>query len=348
MYLPVARGRACAPLVAMRDEDAAYALIAQQVSTATDRRDVGALVVLERKLRALPVPSVATMQLTGIGKTIASRKLREITDKAIGARFDVIMTVWKEAFRTGKLRRGRGKYQSTPVLQIWTAYLRSIDAVPSCLSSCKRVAGVLAEHGFQLWRDIPGANPVSLRQDPRLLQGDRALLTRAIDHAEAHFVEDLHSRRILPSYFGSTSRGSADATADILTAHADKSQSNLLEGTLAHWGIGSVGASTLRAGINVLTKALQHGAPLTGMLEAFVQKTLLDSAPKSLASIASALRCWHRFAAQIINIDDCETLPPRHDSHVMMFIAVFRNGGTCRNYVSAIRFGCRMLDLSMA
>ena len=90
----------------MRDEDAKYASIAQQVTVAADNNDVATFVVLERKLREHPIPSVSTLQITGIDKVLASRRLRSIKEKAIGSRFEVLLTVWKESFRITKSGAG--------------------------------------------------------------------------------------------------------------------------------------------------------------------------------------------------------------------------------------------------
>ena len=80
----------------------------------------------------------------------------------------------------------------------------------------------------------------------------------------------------------------------------------------------------------------------------FVNGALLAVAPTSLPNIASALRCWHRFVTDVLNMDATSTLPPLCDDHVILYTCIFRNSGTCKNYLSSLRFGCRVADVGFA
>ena len=61
---------------------------------------------------------------------------------------------------------------------------------------------------------------------------------------------------------------------------------------------------------------------------------------KSLASVASGLKCWHHFASGVLSHPNTGTLPPRSCRDVCLYVGIFCNSGTAANYVSYLRFGC--------
>ena len=93
----------------------------------------------------------------------------------------------------------------------------------------------------------------------------------------------------------------------------------------------------------MLALVVQDGTPIDRLTGVAVQAAMVQAAPKSLPQIASGLRCWHRFAVDVLNMPADVTLPPKHDSHVILYSSIFRNGGTCKNYISSLRFGCRVV-----
>ena len=113
-------------------------------------------------------------------------------------------------------------------------------------------------------------------------------------------------------------------------------------------GISNVGSGTPSCGVKILSMAVRRGASVEDMTDMMVHKALVDAAPKSLPRIASGLRCWHRFAVEVLNMQAEQTLPPQCDAHVILYTAVFRNGNTCKNYISSLRFGCRMANVNFA
>ena len=61
---------------------------------------------------------------------------------------------------------------------------------------------------------------------------------------------------------------------------------------------------------------------------------------KSLASVASGLKCWHHFASGVLSYPSNGTLPPRSCRDVCLYVGIFCNSGTAANYISYLRFGC--------
>ena len=130
--------------------------------------------------------------------------------------------------------------------------------------------------------------------------------------------------------------------------HIKKEGTNITNARFTELGISDVGSGTPAHGVQVLAAAIRQGTSVSTLAEAVVYKSMLDSAPRSLPRIASGLRCWHRFAIEVLNLQPLETLPPRDDSQVILYCSVFRNAGTCKNYISSLRFGCRLAKASLA
>jgi hypothetical protein len=100
--------------------------------------------------------------------------------------------------------------------------------------------------------------------------------------------------------------------------------------------------------IGALKEAKSKGADVSSILEDKVTLIKLSSARNSLTSIASGLRCWDAFAVDLLGYPIGTTLPPRSDLDVISFISIFISGGTARNYVSYIDWGCRFLGLDLS
>ena len=65
----------------------------------------------------------------------------------------------------------------------------------------------------------------------------------------------------------------------------------------------------------------------------------------SYRSVASALRCWHRFATGILSYTEEATLPPKSSEHAVLFVTIFRKAKTAENYLGSVRWACVRLGL---
>ena len=72
----------------------------------------------------------------------------------------------------------------------------------------------------------------------------------------------------------------------------------------------------------------------------------ISSQQSSLPSVSSGLRLWHSFAVEHLRYAEDQTLPPRSACDALHFLALFRNPGTARNYVSYVRWACVAFHLS--
>ena len=79
-------------------------------------------------------------------------------------------------------------------------------------------------------------------------------------------------------------------------------------------------------------------------LETIRVSTLLGSNPRTLGSVASALRCWGAFADDVLGAAG-NHLPPS-TAGIIAFSRIFRNPQTFSNYVSHIRLACQVANVS--
>ena len=111
---------------------------------------------------------------------------------------------------------------------------------------------------------------------------------------------------------------SADTVANNLNAEARTP--DVRAHLHSEWGLSNVGIGTPRDGVRQFSAAIQNGVSLVDVSSSFVNDALLAAAHKSLPNIASALLCWHRFATDVLNMDNVHlaaTLrPPCHLVHV--------------------------------
>ena len=185
----------------MRDADAHFALLAENIIRATHRRDISQLLSIARTLRSKPVPSVYTLTATRIGRAVAARKLHVIQTRNVGALFAALITIWKEAHRARKLRAGRVIHQEPDAVKLIAAFIRGVDAVAAPMDACRRVACVFVERRYETWRDIPGTNSISLRADFLLVSSDKSLLQRVIDYVDLHYTETSYARSKLQNCY---------------------------------------------------------------------------------------------------------------------------------------------------
>ena len=54
------------------------------------------------------------------------------------------------------------------------------------------------------------------------------------------------------------------------------------------------------------------------------QRLRLETQRNSLPSVASGLRAWHAFAVSVLKYEEGESLPPRSEDHVLMYVSIFR------------------------
>ena len=319
-----------------------------QLRRALAQGDNSKLLQIVGRLSSHGPPSIPTLSCTGIGKLVCSKKLHSIREKGIGARFQAVSTRWREAVRTWQRQPRRTRHDNTERREL-VGFLRNLDVVAADHSACTRVANAFLANGFMHWQDLPGANPVPLRCDSALLPSDKALLGRAIDYAEVWYAESIRARaraNLLPSAEPQSANGErlADrivgmgASGDGTTQHLAFRQS---------WGYASVGSNTPMAGVQCLASARQRGLSAVALLDNEVSVCVARAAPSSLPQIASGLRCWHKFATEVLGINADATIPPMADDQVILFTTIFRNAGTCKNYLSALRYACRVANVAM-
>ena len=82
-------------------------------------------------------------------------------------------------------------------------------------------------------------------------------------------------------------------------------------------------------------------------LHAGVASLKLQTRKGSLRSVASGLRLWHVFATTLLGYSEHASLPPKSETDVCLFVSIFRNPGTARNYVGHVKWACLYLALPL-
>ena len=91
-----------------------------------------------------------------------------------------------------------------------------------------------------------------------------------------------------------------------------------------------------------------QGMMVTAFLGQRELELKMETQRRSLPQVASALRCWHRFAVDLLSYGEEATLPPDNAADVVQYLSIFSNPGTAGNYLSALRWSCRAFGKSLA
>ena len=103
-----------------------------------------------------------------------------------------------------------------------------------------------------------------------------------------------------------------------------------------------------RAKVEAYAAARQKGVDVSALLLLKADQLRLEPLRKNIKSIASGLRMWHFFAVSVLGYSAGATLPPADPVHMVLFVTMFRHGGTAANYVNHVLAGCRALNFSVA
>lgn len=102
--------------------------------------------------------------------------------------------------------------------------------------------------------------------------------------------------------------------------------------------------STTGVGPGAALKRLRDAGPAADWAEQARVATLLGGCPRSLRSAVSGLRCWLKFAQEMLNTGG---LPPTADG-LLAWSQLFRCSATFSNYCSYLRLGCELANVSTA
>ena len=94
----------------------------------------------------------------------------------------------------------------------------------------------------------------------------------------------------------------------------------------------------------------QRGKQVDELLLCRAQQCAMSTRSGSMGSVNSALKCWIMFAKQVLDYPDGQELPPKQESDVAQYAAIFRNSGIAANYLGTLKWYCLMqsLDASWA
>jgi hypothetical protein len=220
-------------------------------------------------------------------------------------------------------------------------WVLSIDSPPVPYQMAEKIALVLALHGFKVPGHLRGLQPDDL------VELFEAKLTLAVLRRGMEKLDDSHmeGKLALGSQASSNQatlvKSSAEALASILAPEQYKQAETSIAVLEEDFGVSGLSTS-LRPfeAIEKLGLAKAAGKDVDLLLSAKAENFRDLSVQGSYASVASALRCWHRFATLFLGYSEDSTLPPREAEHVVKFLAVFRKAKTAENYIGAIKWAC--------
>jgi hypothetical protein len=229
-------------------------------------------------------------------------------------------------------------YADVLEMRIW---LLSMDSPQVPFQMAGRIALVLALHGFKVPGHLRGLLPGDLLE---LFEEKSALavLRRGMEKLENSNMEGrLALNWSTPS--GSNQTAVVKSSAEELASILAPAQYEQAEASIAalELGLGVSGSSTSLKPFDAIEKlglAKAAGKDVDLLLAAKAENFRDLSVQGSYASVASALRCWHRFATLFLGYPEASTLPPKEAEHVVKFLAIFRKAKTAENYIGAIKW----------
>ena len=208
-----------------------------------------------------------------------------------------------------------------------------------CANALARLGELLYDQGVRAWEDLDGATADMLPG----LEGEPVGVARAwawlIDQAsvEGERARSRSTKRAAPSAVARHSAGPVMRTMDGYNANQRQVRARGLPG-----GIGAAAIKPRRA-TALLADADAAGLDAARFAESARVEAMLMSAPKSLASQASALRCWAAFADGVLGCGG-RHLPPTVEG-LVAWSKIFCNRGTYCNYITAVRKACLIAGL---
>jgi len=285
------------------------------------------------------VPSPQEIHWSGIGKAASVSSAALILKGPEINRLKVLKERWKESYR--RLPAHAKKLAGPTVAE--EAFLQAVQDINSYLQKfvspgevapdTMHAALALVRVGFQVPADLDSAEADCIRCKDGIDDASNALVNRAIAHAT---TEGLERQRGLKRFRDGQPCGPIVDAVQVAALTRVQSAAEIPQavGTL----LGP------RKGVLMLTQVVAETRQPGILLENIRIETVLQSAPKSLDSYASALRCWGAFADGVLGLKGSH-LPPSA-AGIFAWSRVFRNDKVFGNYVSGVRFGCDLVGIA--
>ncbi len=91
----------------------------------------------------------------------------------------------------------------------------------------------------------------------------------------------------------------------------------------------------------------ERGKPVGELLLRRAEQCKLSTRAGSMGPVNSAMKCWVGFAKNVLDYPDGQELPPRTETDVAEYVAIFRNAGTAANYVGVLKWHCLIQSLDV-
>jgi len=123
-----------------------------------------------------------------------------------------------------------------------------------------------------------------------------------------------------------------------------------LEEAEEHLGVHDLFDTTPAETLKRVRELKRRGKQIEELLFTRADQCALATRSGSMASVNSALKCWISFAQQVLDYPDGQEVPPKQETDVVQYLAIFRNSGTAANYLGILKWYClsKSLDVSWA
>ena len=315
--------------------------VAREWDSALNSKNKGKLRKLIERLQRF-APSPAEIKWSGIGRVTRIEKASPILKGPDLAILKTLREKWTRDYESlpkhaRKLAEPTGEDEDflTAVAEL-KDWLHRFSQEQKEVSELVAIATVLVSSGFSHWRDLDSAGPDLVKGRDGIDDAAVALVNRAVEWATLKGTEPRE---------GSTLRAcdtAADSVADaILTA--DREFKALPGPNARPWPSGIGAAFGPRQSCTALAAAVHSGMAPCGILQQARIDNVLESASKSLPSIASAVQCWAGFCDGVLQAGG-HHLPPSPEG-LAAWARCFRNSKVYGNYVAGVRFACELVGL---
>ncbi|CAE8640130.1 unnamed protein product [Polarella glacialis] len=201
--------------------------------------------------------------------------------------------------------------------------------------------------GFVDWRHLEGVRPEVARLWAHTPQEEAALFSFVTKVNEV-----VYSARFAVMQTEMCSRFAFRRNDNMIPVNASEFASKLSQGQMVDIEAKTEGmfreldVDFKDAGPSNVSRALASavdqgkGAEVDKVLELRALGLMMSSQRRSMASVASGLRCWRYFASSVLGYHGEAMLPPTAPEHIIKFACIFRNSGTARNYIGYIKWAC--------
>ena len=309
------------------------------------------LTALLKRLWKLPVHT-HILQCTGIGHILSDSWIWGHADQDLRGRALELLAKFKRVAkesaklqeRTPKPWAGANAKTFVERIHLFMNYFRELDPTledpnvlrMAALACCWRALRKPSElhtvpvHAARRWHTMPAV---------------RGLLEHAVEVQQMIAAESRARRQADRNQLMLAGRATSSAGETVSVLRDESKDVQNYDKTLQDICPEIANKSKPRDVITALTRKRNLGDNVQDMLQLRAYFLTLETRRGSRQDTASAVNCWKQYSQAILDYPEDHELPPRRSQDVVNYISIFSNGATASNYVGALTWTCKALDL---